>query len=70
MDMMTNVPGTFMPKPIGVSNLSELADIKSDLFQEVQRLAEDNRLDDEEIDRLYSINDKLVAWQTELEDEK
>ena len=69
MDMMTKVPGTFMPKPIGVSNLSELADIKSELFQEVQRLAEDNRLDDEENDRLYSISDELVAWSPNLEEE-
>jgi len=69
MDMMTNVPGTFMPKPIGVSNLSELADIKYELFQEVQRLAKDNRLSNDEIDRLYSISDELVAWSPNLEEE-
>lgn len=70
MDMMTKVPGTYTPKPITVSNLDELSDVKAELFQEVQRLAEGDRLSDSEIDRLYSISDKLVSWQPELEEEK
>ncbi|KRK21371.1 hypothetical protein FC61_GL000013 [Levilactobacillus brevis ATCC 14869 = DSM 20054] len=52
------------------TNLAELDDIKSDLFKEVQLLAENDRLSNDEIDRLYSISDELVAWSPNLEEEK
>ncbi|MGR7842042.1 hypothetical protein [Levilactobacillus brevis] len=52
----------FQPKAVIVSNLAELDDIKSDLFKEVQLLAEN--------DRLYSISDELVAWSPNLEEEE
>lgn len=60
----------FQPKAVVVSNLAELDDIKSDLFKEVQLLAENDRLSNDEIDRLYSISDELVAWSPNLEEEK
>ncbi|MCU0199897.1 hypothetical protein [Levilactobacillus brevis] len=60
----------FQPKAVAVSNLAELDDIKSDLFKEVQLLAENDRLSNDEIDRLYSISDELVAWSPNLEEEK
>ena len=57
------------PKAVVVSNLAELDDIKSDLFKEVQLLAENDRLSNDEIDRLYSISDELVSWSPNLEEE-
>ncbi|WP_373879794.1 hypothetical protein [Levilactobacillus brevis] len=60
----------FQPKAVVATNLDELDDIKSDLFKEVQLLAENDRLSNDEIDRLYSISDELVAWSPNLEEEK
>lgn len=60
----------FQPKAVVATNLAELDDIKSDLFKEVQLLAENDRLSNDEIDRLYSISDKLVAWSPNLEEEE
>ncbi|WP_434314911.1 hypothetical protein V1331_03325 [Levilactobacillus brevis] len=60
----------FQPKTVVATNLAELDDIKSDLFKEVQLLAENDRLSNDEIDRLYSISDELVAWSPNLEEEE
>ncbi|MCT4489806.1 hypothetical protein EFS30_04170 [Levilactobacillus parabrevis] len=59
----------FQSKAVVVTNLAELDDIKSGLFKEVQLLAENDRLSNDEIDRLYSISDELVAWSPNLEEE-
>ena len=60
----------FEPKAVVVTNLAELDDIKTALFREVQLLAEDDRLSNDEIDRLYSTGDELVAWSPNLEEEE
>lgn len=60
----------FQSKAVVATNLAELDDIKSDLFKEVQLLAENDRLSNDEIDRLYSISDELVAWSPNLEEEQ
>lgn len=61
---------TYQPKLITVTNLHDLDDIKSSLFNEIQRLAEHDRLSNDEIDRLSTISDQLVAWQPDLEEQK